>query len=344
MTADVAASLKDWSTTLASNQPQGTTAIGANLDDNLRQIQTTVRYLYAADTIASATTTDIGTKESGQLTVTGTTTITGFGTVSAGICKWVTFASVLLLTYNATSMILPGALSISTAAGDVAFMQSLGSGNWKCLSYTKANGGAVIQVPSMPDGTAAAPGLFFANDTNTGIYRVTTDTVGISAGGAVAASFGPSAITFAIATTFSAAATFSSAAQFRTSANHYSSLISTNFMTVDCANCHVSFNSNASVAARPAIASNFPMTCAGTDNAFRVSVATLGDTGFTATFANAFATRPVVIAQHNSGTVGLVSSKLECVATTTNVYVYATDLVNLPVGSVIDVICFGVVS
>jgi len=36
-------------------------------------------------------------------------------------------------------------------------------------------------------GTAAAPGLIFSTDTNTGIYRVAADTFGISVGGALAA-------------------------------------------------------------------------------------------------------------------------------------------------------------
>jgi hypothetical protein len=37
-------------------------------------------------------------------------------------------------------MILPGGADIATAAGDSAEFISLGSGNWMCLSYTRANG------------------------------------------------------------------------------------------------------------------------------------------------------------------------------------------------------------
>jgi len=51
-----------------------------------------------------------------------------------------TFTGALTLTHNATSLILPGAASITTAAGDVAVFVSEGSGNWRCVSYTKANG------------------------------------------------------------------------------------------------------------------------------------------------------------------------------------------------------------
>jgi hypothetical protein len=47
------------------------------------------------------------------------------------------------------------------------------------------NNGGVGQTTSA-DGTVAAPGLAFTNDTDSGIYRIGADTVGISAGGAVA--------------------------------------------------------------------------------------------------------------------------------------------------------------
>jgi hypothetical protein len=45
---------------------------------------------------------------------------------------------VLTLTHNATSLILPGATNITTAANDTALLISEGSGNWRCWSYTRA--------------------------------------------------------------------------------------------------------------------------------------------------------------------------------------------------------------
>jgi hypothetical protein len=88
--------------------------------------------------IASATTTNIGAATGNYVNVTGTTTITGLGTVQAGTERTVTFAGILTLTHNGTSLILPGAANIVTAAGDVAIFRSLGSGNWKCVSYQRA--------------------------------------------------------------------------------------------------------------------------------------------------------------------------------------------------------------
>jgi len=94
-------------------------------------------------TVASATSTPIGAAASNNVTVSGVATITSFDNVSDGILRWVTFSGILTLTYNATSLILPGAATITTAAGDSALFQSLGSGNWKCLFYQRANGQAI---------------------------------------------------------------------------------------------------------------------------------------------------------------------------------------------------------
>ena len=95
-------------------------------------------------TIASAATTDIGAATSNSVIVSGTTTITGLGTIAAGAERVVQFSGALTLTHNATSLILPGGASITTAAGDVAYFVSLGAGNWRCTGYQKANGQAVV--------------------------------------------------------------------------------------------------------------------------------------------------------------------------------------------------------
>ena len=139
--ADVSAALKDWSATSASNAPSGATTIGTGLDDNLREIQgAIVRGLsYKGADIASATTTDLGAVEGLMHDITGTTTITGFGTVRAGILKIIKFEGALTLTHNATSLILPDGINITTADGDVGVFISEGSGNWRCVSFTSVN-------------------------------------------------------------------------------------------------------------------------------------------------------------------------------------------------------------
>ena len=96
-----------------------------------------------AANLASATSTDIGAILGNYVHVTGTTTITGLGTIQAGTRRIVEFDDILTLTHNGTSLILPGGVNITTAAGDVATFVSEGSGNWRCTSYTRANGRAV---------------------------------------------------------------------------------------------------------------------------------------------------------------------------------------------------------
>lgn len=75
--------------------------------------------------------------------ITGTTTITAFSTLAAGAGFTAVFDGILTLTYNATSLILPTAASIATAVGDTAVFRSEGSGNWKCVSYVRADGTAL---------------------------------------------------------------------------------------------------------------------------------------------------------------------------------------------------------
>jgi hypothetical protein len=88
--------------------------------------------------IASAATVNLALATGTLINITGTVTITALGTVAAGAIRDLVFAGALTLTHNATSLILPGAANIVTAAGDVARMRSLGGGNWRCLEYTRA--------------------------------------------------------------------------------------------------------------------------------------------------------------------------------------------------------------
>lgn len=114
---------------------------------------------YSADwvDVASATTTDIGAVASRKVRITGTTTITGFGTAASGIEREIRFAGALTLTHNGTSLILPGAANITTAANDTATAVSLGSGNWIVTKYQKADGSAVVATGSVGRHTLWVP-------------------------------------------------------------------------------------------------------------------------------------------------------------------------------------------
>lgn len=100
--------------------------------------------------IASASTVNLDSATGNYVTITGTTAITAI-TLAAGQERTVVFSGALTLTHNATSLILPSGANITTAAGDVAIFRGEGSGNVRCVSYTKASGAAVV--------SPASPGL-----------------------------------------------------------------------------------------------------------------------------------------------------------------------------------------
>jgi hypothetical protein len=85
--------------------------------------------------IASAAAINLGAATGDYVVITGTTTITSFGTANAGTERTLVFSGVLTLTHNATSLILPGGADIVTDVGDIATFRSEGSGNWRCTGY-----------------------------------------------------------------------------------------------------------------------------------------------------------------------------------------------------------------
>lgn len=93
--------------------------------------------------VASAGTISLG--EGGYFNITGTTTITDidFATDKAGRKAWVKFAGALTLTHNATTLILPTGVNITTAAGDTACFVSEGSDAVRCVAYMRASGAAL---------------------------------------------------------------------------------------------------------------------------------------------------------------------------------------------------------
>ncbi len=101
--------------------------------------------------IASGTTTDLSTATGVYVNVTGTTTIASFGTAAAGVLRQMTFTGILTLTYNATSLILPGAANLTTAVGDTATFRSLGGGNWRCVDYLRASGQSPTNIITSPN-------------------------------------------------------------------------------------------------------------------------------------------------------------------------------------------------
>lgn len=119
------------------------------------------------NTLASATTADLWSVRQGYVSVTGTTTITALASASAipGTLKVVRFTGALTLTHNATSLILPSAANITTAAGDSAVVLALTSTNVAVVSYSRASGQAVVN-PSVAVGTMLYYAGFTTPDAN----------------------------------------------------------------------------------------------------------------------------------------------------------------------------------
>lgn len=92
--------------------------------------------------IASAATTDLGSAASAFIQITGTTSITSFGVNYKGP-KFIRFAGAVTLTYNASSLILPGGANITTAAGDTCIVVPKATSGtpdgWTVVAYQQAN-------------------------------------------------------------------------------------------------------------------------------------------------------------------------------------------------------------
>ena len=148
----IPSTMADLSLTAANNSPQGTDPIGNTLDDYLRSIQAIVRSTnaLAPASIASASTTNIGSAAAESVEITGTTTITSFGTAAAGLRRELRFPGSLAIVHS-SSIQLPGAKNWQTAPGDVLTFRSLGSGQWimtghQSLAASRLTGLAAVAI------------------------------------------------------------------------------------------------------------------------------------------------------------------------------------------------------
>lgn len=89
--------------------------------------------------IASGATVTVGS-DGNTFHITGTTTITAITPQQAGHWFVFIFDGALTLTHNATTLRLPGAANITTAANDYALFVADTAANVHCMCYTKADG------------------------------------------------------------------------------------------------------------------------------------------------------------------------------------------------------------
>jgi len=113
-------------------------------DNDFTGIQTHAKEVrwHKGPNLASASTLALGATGNYHH-VTGTTTITGLSTKQHGTRMLLRFNGALILTHS-SALLLPTAANITTAAGDIAEFVSEGSGNWRCASYLRADGTALV--------------------------------------------------------------------------------------------------------------------------------------------------------------------------------------------------------
>lgn len=147
------AGIPDYSTTAASNTTVGGISIAegwapSSVNNAIRAVMADLATMtqggtkVAEVTVASAATCNILGAASDLIAISGTTTITSLGT-GASRLKFVRFTGALILTHNATSLILPGAANITTAAGDCMIVESDPSSNARVLAYQPADGAPI---------------------------------------------------------------------------------------------------------------------------------------------------------------------------------------------------------
>jgi hypothetical protein len=131
-------------------------------------------------TVASAATCDIGAVRSAAIAISGTVTITSLGT-SKNRWRLVRFTGALTLTHNATTLILPRAENITTAAGDCMTAVSDASGNWRIYNYLRADGN--IKFAATQSASADANTLDdYEEGTWTPVFTVGGSTAGVTYG------------------------------------------------------------------------------------------------------------------------------------------------------------------
>ena len=100
-------------------------------------------FAMASATITSGT-PDFATHAGNTVSITSTATANTLGTVQAGFIAVIHYGIAITVTHNATSRILPTGASITTVAGDVEIALSLGSGNWRTISYMRGTGDPLV--------------------------------------------------------------------------------------------------------------------------------------------------------------------------------------------------------
>lgn len=136
--------------------------------------------------VASANNMTLG--DGNLFDITGTTTINTIATKGVGTIVTLQFDGILQLTHS-NDLFLPTAANITTAAGDIATLYEYAAGDWRCLSYTRADGTALVDAGGVATDTIwdAAGDLVYGTGADTAARLAAGDTTEILVGGGAAA-------------------------------------------------------------------------------------------------------------------------------------------------------------
>jgi hypothetical protein len=150
------------------------------------------RFNKGAD-VASATVLPL-ISDGNYFDVTGTVTVTSFADLGgAGTVIILQFDAACILTHHATNLILPTGGNITTAAGDNAIFVNYASGDYRCLSYQRADGTPLVgggDVTKVGTPVNNQVGVWTGDGTLGGYSKLTFDgyTLGVTGGGTFAGS------------------------------------------------------------------------------------------------------------------------------------------------------------
>jgi hypothetical protein len=111
-------------------------------------------------TLTAASTVDLNSATGNYIHINGTPpiTINSFGICPAGARFVLMFETAVTMTYNATSLIIPGGTNKTVVAGDCCMIISEGAGNWRIVGYFVAAGAGAGTITGVTAGTGLSGG------------------------------------------------------------------------------------------------------------------------------------------------------------------------------------------
>jgi hypothetical protein len=111
-------------------------------------------------TLTAASTVDLNSATGNYIHINGTPpiTINSFGICPAGARFVLMFETAVTMTYNVTSLIIPGGTDKTVVAGDCCMIISEGGGNWRIVGYFVAAGAGAGTITGVTAGTGLSGG------------------------------------------------------------------------------------------------------------------------------------------------------------------------------------------